>query len=466
MDEAPRLLHCKELPGQAKEQPHGDETLEFSQNVTILEQEQKTYYLVGTAHISKHSVQEVKDVIDAVQPDTVCVELCETRYKALTDENVWKKLDIFQVIKQGKTLYLLAHLALSMYQRRMGEQFGVKPGAELMAAIEKADEIGADLVLIDRDVQITLKRTWGNLSFVQKFTMLGSLMWSMFDKQELTEEALEELKEQEQLSDMLDALAKEFPQIKSSLIDERDLYMVSSLQAAPGEKIVAVVGAGHVKGMKAHFEDDIDKEPLNELPPPGRTGRILKWVIPTIVLALFYIGFHKNVQEQQNIYLKDGSVLTGTILQAETKAKVVALRTKKGTVRIQRARIQRIGKPFRTRQSFKQMLTAWILPNSIMCALLALLAGAKLITIVVAFIASPITSLNPAIGAGMVTGLVEAWLRKPTVEDCERINEDVTSLSGIYKNAFTRVLLVAVLSNFGSALGAWIGLSWLFTLLT
>tara|TARA_B100000609_G_C17222817_1_gene441794 strand:- start:17373 stop:18536 length:1164 start_codon:yes stop_codon:yes gene_type:complete len=385
--------------------------VEFSENVTILEDGEKTYYIIGTAHISQKSVEEVQDVIDAVQPDTVCVELCETRYKSLTDESVWKKLNIFDVIRQGKTLYLLAHIALSMYQRRMGEQFGVKPGAELMAALEKADEVGAELVLADRDVQTTLRRTWANLGFFQKITMMMGLFMSMFEKQEFSEEELEQLKEQEQLSGMLDALATEFPQVKESLIDERDKYLISSIEKAPGKKIVAVVGAGHVPGMKRQFKQSVDISKLDELPAPSKWVGTLKWIIPAVVIGLFVYGYQS----------KSG-------------------------------------------QDLQTMLYAWILPNAIMCALLAALAGAKFLTIITGAIASPITSLNPAIGAGVVTGLVEAWLRKPTVEDCERINEDIVSFSGIYKNAFTRVLLVAVLSNFGSALGAWIGISWLIRL--
>ena len=386
--------------------------MEFSENVTILEDGKKTYYIVGTAHISQKSVDEVQEVIESVQPDTVCVELCETRYKALTDESVWKKLDIFDVIKQKKMLFLLAHIALSSYQRRMGAQLGIKPGAELMAAVKKTEEVGANLVLADRDVQVTLKRTWSNISFFQKISMLTSLFLGIFAQEDLNEEELEKLKEQENLSKMLETLAKEFPEIKESLIDERDKYLISSIEEAEGEKIVAVVGAGHVNGMKKHFGEKIDREKISQLPKPKQWTKWLKWILPIVVIALFFVGF----------YQKAG-------------------------------------------QDFHMMLTAWILPNAVMCALLAIVAGAKLLTILVAFIASPITSLNPAIGAGMVTGIVEAWLRKPTVEDCERINTDITSFSGIYKNAFTRVLLVAVLSNFGSALGAWISIGWLIKLL-
>lgn len=388
-----------------------EEEYQFSDNVTILEKGDVTYYIIGTAHISQKSVEEVKEVIDAVQPDTVCVELCKTRYQSITDENVWKKLDIFEVIKQGKTLYLLAHLALSSFQKKMGEKLGVKPGAELMAAVEKAKENNAELVLADRDVQITLKRTWGNLSFFNKVSVMVGLMGGMFTKEEITAEELEKIKEKDQLSEMMDTFAKEFPRIKEPLIDERDKFLISSIREASGKKIVAVVGAGHVRGMVEQFEKEIDREKLNELPPKKKFVGLLKWIIPALVLLAFYFGF-----------------------QAKSE------------------------------QTFYHMLQAWIIPNSIMCALMTIIAGGRFLSVVTAFIASPITSLNPTIGAGLVVGFVEAWQRKPTVEDCEQIKE-ITGIKDLYKNAFTRVLLVAFLANFGSALGAWIGISWIVTIL-
>ncbi len=383
--------------------------LEFSENVTILEDGEKTYYIVGTAHISQKSVEEVQDVIDAVQPDTVCIELCETRYKAITDEEVWKKLDVFSVIKQGKVLYLLAHLALSSMQRRMGEKLGVKPGAEMVAAIEKAKEHNAELVLADRDVQITLKRTWRSLSFRDKISVLGGLVGSLFMGEDISEADIEKIKKKGELSDMMEKFAEALPSVKIPLIDERDSYLISCIQEAPGHTIVAVVGAGHVAGMTKKFGTAIDRDELNVMPPKGRLGSIVKWFVPMLVLAAFYVGYRQNAD--RNLW---------------------------------------------------DMIATWIIPNAIMCALLTLIAGGKLVSAAVGFVASPITSLNPTIGAGMAVGLTEAWLRKPTVEDCERIPKDVKNFKGVYKNPFTRVLLVAFMSNVGSALGAWAALVWLW----
>lgn len=380
-----------------------------SENVTILKRGERTFYLVGTAHISQQSVDEVKAVIDAVKPDTVCVELCDTRFKAISDEQVWKKLDIFSVIRQEKMLYLLAHLALSSMQKRMGEKLGVKPGAEMIAAIEKAREHNAELVMADRDVQITLKRTWGNLTFWDKLKVVSGLMGSMFQAEEISEEDIEKIKQKDQLSHAMEQFAEALPSVKEPLIDERDSYLISSIEESPGNVVVAVVGAGHVNGMTKKFGTQIDKDAISKLPPRSRFKGWLKWLVPLLVLAAFYVGYTQN-----------------------------------------------------SGRDLWEMVTMWVLPNAIMCALLTLMAGGKLLSAVTGFVASPITSLNPTIGAGMAVGLTEAWLRKPTVEDAERIPEDVKDFKGVYRNPFTRVLLVAMMSNIGSALGAWAALAWLW----
>ena len=379
--------------------------------------EQLTYQgreitIVGTAHISRRSVEEVERVIDSVRPDTVCVELDQTRYDALIDESRWRKLDIFNVIRQKKVLFLLVSIALAAYQRKLGERLGVKPGSELIAAVHKAQEVGAELVLADRDIQATLKRTWHNLSFFSKLKLASSLLVAPFAIDEISEEQIEELKDRDTISEMMNEFARLMPQAKTPLIDERDRYLMSSIQQAPGQKVVGVVGAGHVEGMISHLGETVDREELSEIPPPSRLTAALKWVIPALVLAAFYHGYLEHAGE-----------------------------------------------------GLRRMVYAWILPNSIAAALLSIVAGAKPMTVLVALVASPITSLNPTIGAGMVAGLVEAWLRQSTVADCEHINDDITSLRGVYRNRFTRVLLVVMMATIGSAVGAAIGTTWVVTLL-
>ncbi len=170
------------------------------ESVTLLEQDEKKYYLVGTAHVSTQSVTDVEQVIEEVRPDSVCVELCKARFEALTDEDRWSKLDIFKVIREGKMLFLLANLAISAYQRRIGNDLGVKPGAEMLAGVEKAKEVGAELTLADRDIHITLKRTWANLRFWQKVNLLSAITQGVFSKETVKEEEIEGLKEEAQLA--------------------------------------------------------------------------------------------------------------------------------------------------------------------------------------------------------------------------------------------------------------------------
>jgi len=387
-----------------------------SDNLHILEEGDRTVVVIGTAHVSIDSVDEVRAVIKARQPDVVCVELCEPRYQALTDKDRWQKLDIFEVIRSGKTLFLMANLAIGAYQRRLGAQLGVKPGAELVAAVEAAEEIGARVELVDREIHITLKRAWNSVGFLRRTQLLGAIFASLGegDAKEkggpIDREDIEELKEGANLSKMMEEFSVAMPEVKRTLIDERDQFMASKIHSAGGTNVVAVVGAGHVPGMLTCYGEPVDLEALTTPPRPTVIWKILKWLIPIAVLAAFAYG-----------YSKQGS------------------------------------------GSFQEMLFAWILPNSIFAGLLTALAGARPLSVLVAFVGSPITSLNPLIGTGMVTGLTEAWLRKPTVEDAERINDDVQSWRGFYRNPFTRVLLVAFASTIGSALGAYIGLGWVFT---
>ena len=376
----------------------------------VIERNEQTIYLLGTAHVSKESVEEVKALVAEVEPEAIAVELCPTRYEALTAADKWKNLDIFKVIREGKLLMLLGNLGLSAYQRRIGKELGVEPGAELIAGVDAAKERQLEPVLIDRDIQTTLKRTWRNVGFFKKLMLLSETLAGAFEggSDEVDAASVEALKEKENLEDAMGEFAKALPEVKGPLIDERDLYMVSKLQELDAKTVVAVVGAGHVAGMTEHFEDEIDRESLTVIPPASSWTSVLKWLVPAIVLLAFGYGIHNS----------DGG-------------------------------------------SLEEMLLAWILPNSIAAALMATIAGAKPLTVLTAGIGSPITSLNPLLGVGMVAGLLEAWLRKPTVADCDSIHDDVQSLSGFYRNRFLRVILVTLASSIGSAIGAWVGAAWL-----
>jgi pheromone shutdown-related protein TraB len=389
--------------------------MNFSDNVQILTKENKTYYIIGTAHISQKSVDEVISVIQNVQPDTVCVELCQTRYNSKIDPDRFKKLNIFDIIKQRKGLFFLSQLVISSFQKKMGKKLGVEPGAEFFAAIKEAEKIDAKIILADRDVQATLKRTWGYLGFFKKMALLSSLFSGFFveSEEKISEDDIEKMKEAENLEGLMQEFAEENPEIKKRLIDERDMYLMSHIEEAEGEKIVAVVGAGHVPGMKTHFGQKINREKLAELPKESKLPKILKWVIPIIVMITFVLAYFKMESTE-----------------------------------------------------FTELLKAWVLPNGIFAMLGAIIARAKFLTVISSFFISPLTSLNPALPAGVVLGYIEARLRKPTVDDAEKIPEDSMSLKTAYNNSFLRVLIVILLTSVGSGMGAWVGIGWLTALIS
>jgi pheromone shutdown-related protein TraB len=381
-------------------------------STTVLNYQGRTITLVGTAHVSKKSVADVEQVIDTLRPDAVCVELDQTRYDNLVDEDRFKKLDIFQIIKQKKTLYFLATLTLSAFQKRLGDQLGVKPGAEMHAAIEKAKGIGAQLVLADRDIQATLKRTWARLSFWNRTELLSSLIGGFFAAHEIDEGQVEQMKDKDTLGEMMKEFAKAMPRLQEPLIDERDRYLIASVREAPGSNVVAVVGAAHVEGMVRYLNEPVDRPALSVIPPPTLSSRILQWLIPAVVLGAFYWGWKEH-----------------------------------------------------SNQRLIEMLYAWVVPTAVLAGLGTLLSGGKVLTVLSAMVSAPITTLHPAIGVGMVTAPIEAWLRKPTVADCEQIPEAITSFRGAFRNPFTRVLIVALGSSLGAALGMWIGTAWVIKLL-
>ena len=388
----------------------------MAETVTVLSGGGTTYHVVGTAHVSEASVEEVREVIHRLKPEVVCVELCKGRYDALTQDRAFRDLDVFKVVREGKTLYLLAHLALASYQRRMGAALGVKPGAELLAAVKAAEEVGARVELVDRDIHVTLKRTWANLGLWKKSQLLASLMVGFEDDKDarpVSAEEIEKLKEQKALSEMLTELARALPEVKEPLIDERDQFLMSSIEdAGKGtEQVVAVVGAAHVGGMKEWFGKTVDRERLGKPPPASWFWTAVKWLIPALlIVGLVWGSFHSD-------------------------------------------------------KSFGEVVLTWALPISVFATVATLLGGGKLLSALSAFVVAPFAAIHPLVGTGMVVGVVEAWLRKPTVRDCERLPEDIATLRGFWKNPVTRILLVATLSGLGTMLGMWVGTAWVFTTL-
>ena len=376
----------------------------YSGNVHEILLDGKKILLIGTAHISQSSVDEVNTVINQVKPDTVCIELCSSRYQAMLAKDQWKNMDIFKVIREGKSFLLFANLIMTAFQKRLGSKLGVKPGAEMFEAANVAEKLNSELVLADRDVKITLQRTWRGMPFWGKMKVLGQLLASLFIREEISKEEIEKLKESDALSEAMKMLAEQSPEMKRILIDERDQYMAEKIRQSMGKLIVAVVGAGHVKGLTAELENKHNLAELESVPPTGKAVAWLKWGIPALIIALIVYGF----------------------FTVDTDVSI-------------------------------EMIQRWFLINGTLSALGTAAAFGHPITIAAAFVAAPFTSLNPTIAAGWVAGLVEALLRKPQVRDFENLADDITHLRGFWQNNITRILLVVIFANLGSAIGTFAG---------
>jgi pheromone shutdown-related protein TraB len=378
-------------------------TNDSSKTVHPLEYDGKQITLVGTAHVSKESAQQVREVIQEENPDTVCVELCQSRYQSIRQKERWQETDIVKIIKEKKSFLLLSNLLLASFQKRIAKKFDIKPGEEMITAIEVADEVDAEIHLSDRDIRTTLSRTWRAMGLWSKIKLLFQLMLSLGEVEDIKEEDIEKMKNEDVLETLLAEVGKSLPILKVILIDERDQYLAEKIRTAPGKKIVAIVGAGHVPGIKKHWNKDIDILALEQLPPKSNTASILKWLIPGAIMAMFIAGFFY------------GGAQAGT-----------------------------------------DMIAWWIGANAILAGIGATIALAHPVTIVSSMLAAPLTSLNPMIAAGWVSGLVEAFSRKPKVKDLEKLPEDILSVKGFWKNKVTRILLVVVFTNLGSSIGTFV----------
>jgi pheromone shutdown-related protein TraB len=374
-------------------------------NIHRLSFEDKDITLIGTAHISLESANLVEHVIEEEKPDTVCVELCQSRYESIIKKNQWQNTNLIKVIKQKKAFLLLSNLMLAYFQKKIGKQLGIKPGEEIMRAVQKAKEIDATIYLADRDISITLSRIWRLMGLCTKIKLLAQFITSIFSMDEINEEDIENMKNKDILETLLSEIGETFPVIRRTLIDERDQYLAYKIRTAPGNKIVAIVGAGHVPGIKRHWGEYLDIDTLNYTPAKGKFFSMLKWGIPAIIIAIIILGF----------FMAGASAGT-------------------------------------------RMITWWILANAVLSGLGAAIALAHPITILSAVVAAPLTSLNPMIAAGWVSGLVETILGKPKVRDFEKLPEDISSLKGFWKNKITRILLVVVFTNIGSSIGTFVAI--------
>lgn len=365
----------------------------------------KEIILLGTAHVSEESAQLVARVIREERPDTVCLELCESRYQALTQENRWQETDLIKVIREKKAFLLLSNLMLASFQKRIGKKLGIRPGAEMLSAIEAARDIGARIHLADRNIRTTLFRAWRLMGLWTKAKLTAQLILSFGEAEGIEREDIEKMKEKDVLEVLLAEIGALLPELRQVLIDERDLYLTAKIRTAPGKRIVAVVGAGHVPGIEKHWNDAVDIAALELLPPEGKWTGFLKWAVPALVVAMIIAGFFTAGAEVAS-----------------------------------------------------HMVMGWILATGSLAGIGAAVSLAHPLTILTAFAAAPITCLHPLIAAGWVAGLVEIFLRKPKVRDFERLPEDIASVKGFWKNKITRILLIVVLTNIGASLGVFLSL--------
>ncbi len=378
----------------------------YPADVYFLEEGGRSVILVGTAHVSQHSVELVRQVIEQERPDYVCIELDEKRFQALSDEQRWHKLDLKSVIKNRQLSTLMVSIMMASYQKKLGDNLGVSPGAELLAAASAAESHGIPVCLCDRDIRITLRRAWKSTSLFRKFYLLTALIAGLFDSEDIDEKKLEELKNQDVLTELMAEMGDSLPEMKRVLIDERDIYMAEQIRQTPGECIIAVVGAGHVEGIKRSLVKE-RQAPLAELlaiPPVSRTWKTLGWLIPAVIISsIGLVAFLK------------GSEAAG------------------------------------------DNIIYWILANGIPASIGSALALAHPLTIIGAFAAAPVTSLTPVIGAGYVTAFIQVMTRPPVVREFETVGTDMASFSGWWRNKLLRVFLVFILTGIGSAIGTYIG---------
>lgn len=364
----------------------------------------KEIMIVGTAHVSKSSVDEARDAIQEFRPDEIAIELCPNRFDVMRNPKGWQETDIVKVIREKKALLLFANLLMSSFQRRIGDKFGVRPGDEMRIAIEEADAAEIPLALVDRPVQITLQRAWKSLGAWEKTKFLFSSLYSILSMEEIEEDEIERLKEKDMLTHAMNEIAKQAPTIKRVLIDERDAYMARKIVDLEGKRVLAVVGAGHMKGLAEQIRNPVeDIRSLEEIPEKG--FNLIGWIFPMAVLFLVTAGFF-------------------------------------------------FGSP---KQGY-EMIKWWIFCSAACSGIGAIVALAHPLTVLVAAVSAPITTLNPALAAGWFAGLSEAYIKKPKVSDFETIHDDIARVRGWWTNPITRILLVVMLVNLGASMGAFIAM--------
>ncbi len=379
---------------------------QYESDVSILTVQGKTIILIGTAHVSQESVDLVKLVIEQEHPDAVCVELDAKRFESISHPNRWESLDLKEIIRKQQLSTLMVNLVLASFQKRLGDKLGVIPGTEMLEAIRMAEKHDIPVTLGDRDVRVTMRRAWRNTPFWRKGLLLSSLLLSIFDTTEVSEAEIRNLKKQDVLSEMMKELGKEVPTLKTVLIDERDRYLTKKIFDTSGNRIVAVVGAGHVEGILHTLQEPntIQLDELNYIPPVSPVWKVVGWSIPVLIVgSIGFIGWDKGMSAAGENAL------------------------------------------------------FWILANGIPSGIGALLAMAHPLTTVTAFMAAPFTSLTPVIGVGYVTAFVQAYFQPPLVREFQTVAEDIAIPRKWWTSRLLRVFLAFLLPTIGSIIGTWVG---------
>lgn len=369
----------------------------------------RTITLIGTAHISQDSINEVTEAIKTQKPDCVAIELDQKRCDSIKNPDSWRQLDIIKVLKRGEGFLLLANLVLASFQKRMGQNVGVRPGDEMVAAMKVAEELNIPTTMVDRPIQTTLRRAWAKNSLWGKCKLLSAMISSAFTSEKISSEEIEELKNNSEMDSMMKELSDYMPTVKEVLIDERDKYLASHIWESEGSNIIAVLGAGHLPGVQAYLEkiaagqESTDTTEIANIPSKTLGAKIKGWIIPAIIVILIGMGFY-----------------------------------------------------FGGRNKGTELVLSWVLWNGALSAIASIIAAAHPLTILVSFIGAPITSLCPFVGVGFLTGITQAFICKPKVKDIEDLSTDAGSLKGFYKNRVLKVLLVFILSSLGSSIGTFV----------
>lgn len=371
------------------------------EHITRVQYQDKEIILIATAHVSKQSAELVKAVIDQEQPDSICVELDEDRYKNIKNPKAWADTDLVQVIKEKKVGFMLANLVLGSYQKKLAKQLDTNVGQEMVQGIKSAEETGANLVLADRSIQTTFMRIWRKMTLKEKFELLLNLFFALDDEEEseITDEEIAKLLQKDMLEGAMANMKEEFPKIGDILLCERDQHLANKIKNAPGKKIVAVLGGAHVAGVKEEIFKEQNMQEITTVPPARKTAKVIGWAIPIAIVALIAYGFVQGVE-------------TGM-----------------------------------------QQVASWILWNGSLAALFTAIMLGHPLSILTAFVVAPISSLNPMLACGWFAGLMEAHVRKPKVEDVSNISNDIFSIKGLFHNRFLRTLLIVIMANLGSSLG-------------